>query len=47
MAVKEQDVELIVRQILDQMSGSTAGAAPAAKASGTRNSFYRTCSYAY
>ena len=35
MAVKEQDVELIVRQILDQMSGSTAGAAPAAKASGT------------
>lgn len=27
MAVKEQDVELIVRQILDQMSGSTAGAA--------------------
>ena len=23
MAVKEQDVELIVRQILDQMSGST------------------------
>ena len=30
MAVKEQDVELIVRQILDQMSGSTAGAAPAA-----------------
>lgn len=35
MAVKEQDVELIVRQILDQMSGSTAGAAPAVKASGT------------
>lgn len=35
MAVKEQDVELIVRQITDQMSGSTAGAAPAAKASGT------------
>ena len=35
MAVKEQDVELIVRQILDQKSGSTAGAAPAAKASGT------------
>ena len=35
MAVKEQDVELIVRQILDQMSVTTACAAPAAKASGT------------
>ena len=35
MAVKEQDVELIVRQILDQMSGSVAGASSTAKASGT------------
>ena len=35
MAVKEQDVELIVRQILDQMSGNTAGTSTAAKTSGT------------
>ena len=34
MAVKEQDVELIVRQILDQMSNG-AVSAPAAKASET------------
>ena len=37
MAVKEQDVELIVRQILNQMSGGSAGGdmcAPAAKTAG-------------